>query len=300
MKFSIVTPSFNQLELLELCIRSVADQLQPEPEFQPSEFSLEHLILDGGSVDWIAFQNRLEAENREVKTGNYELRFRSEPDEGMYDALNRGFDEATGDLLGWLNCDEQYLPGTLASVAEEFRNHPDLDFLFGGYVVVDGKWNYRCSRHVVIPQAAHTALCHLNTMSCSMFFRRRVIEDWGCRFDPEWKMAGDAEWMLRCLKKNPKMKAVSGFLALQIDTGENLTYSDRSARERERLAEESGFSRWTTPLVAWMHRARKWMAGCYRQSPFTIPFYQPGKEQRRSLSVERPTTRWRNRWELMR
>ena len=53
----------------------------------------------------------------------------------MYDAINRGFAKASGDILAWLNCDEQYLPGALAKVADHFARHPRTDILFGDIIL---------------------------------------------------------------------------------------------------------------------------------------------------------------------
>lgn len=91
MLVSVVTPSFRSSQWLKLCIASVADQGIP----------VEHIVQDAGSddgtLDWLPQDARVRAF--------------IEKDQGMYDAINRGFRRATGDIFAWLNCDEQYLPG---------------------------------------------------------------------------------------------------------------------------------------------------------------------------------------------
>jgi glycosyltransferase involved in cell wall biosynthesis len=97
MDISVVTPSFNMLSYLKRCVASVADQERVQAE---------HLVMDGGSrdgtVEWLKTQTSLLSEVRS--------------DNGMYDAVNRGFRRARGQIVAHLNCDEQYLPGTLESV----------------------------------------------------------------------------------------------------------------------------------------------------------------------------------------
>ena len=117
---SIVTPSFRQLDWLRLALASVADQQGVE---------VEHIVQDGGS----------EAETLAPMVANPIVRLFSEPDDGMYDAINRGLRRTRGEICGYLNCDEQYLPGTLAKVTRFFAAHPEVEVLFGDLVVVDAK-----------------------------------------------------------------------------------------------------------------------------------------------------------------
>src|ERR1700758_4755369 len=99
LRFSIITPSFLGRQWLPLCIASVADQQRVE---------VEHIVQDSCSGD-----------GTEELLRNYSsVREYIEKAEGMYDAVNRGFDRATGDILAYLNCDEQYLPGALKAVHE--------------------------------------------------------------------------------------------------------------------------------------------------------------------------------------
>src|SRR5688572_33328672 len=108
MKISVVTPSFRNSRWLKLCIASVADQ----PGVQ-----VEHIVQDAGSddgtQDWLPHDKRVKAF--------------IEKDAGMYDAINRGWQRAAGDVVSQLNCDEQYLPGALQAVGEYFQHHPETD-----------------------------------------------------------------------------------------------------------------------------------------------------------------------------
>src|SRR5438552_9069631 len=104
LRFSIITPSFLGRQWLPLCIASVADQQGVE---------VEHIVQDSCSGD-----------GTEELLGNYpSLRAYIEKDEGMYDAVNRRFGRATGEILAYLNCDEQYLPGALKAVRNCFAEN---------------------------------------------------------------------------------------------------------------------------------------------------------------------------------
>lgn len=112
-KISIITPSFNQGRFIAETIESVLAQGYP---------NLEHIVIDGGSTD-----ETLEVLDRYRNKLTHVI---SERDRGQSDALNKGFRLATGDVLCWLNSDDQFAPGALAAVAMAFATH-DVDIVSG-------------------------------------------------------------------------------------------------------------------------------------------------------------------------
>lgn len=121
-RISVVTPSFNQARFVEATLRSVLGQGYP---------NLEYIVVDGGSSD-----------------GTVEVleRYRPflsslliEPDNGQSDAIAKGFERATGDIQGWLNSDDELAPGTLRAVGEFFRDHADVDVLYGDVALIDAE-----------------------------------------------------------------------------------------------------------------------------------------------------------------
>lgn len=122
IKISIVTPVYNCSKYVESCILSVLNQDYKD---------LEHIIIDGGSTDGTA-----QIIERYADELAY---FVSEKDRGQTHALNKGFAKATGDVFGWLNADEEYLPGALSKVGQAFLNTPDLDFYYGQRIIVDSE-----------------------------------------------------------------------------------------------------------------------------------------------------------------
>lgn len=121
-KISIVIPSYNQVQFLRKALDSLRGQEYPH---------LEVIVVDGASTDQTV---ELLRDRRDIVS-----RWVSEPDAGQTQALNKGFRMATGEVLGWLNCDERYRPGALRLVGETFAGHPELEMVFGHRKVVDAR-----------------------------------------------------------------------------------------------------------------------------------------------------------------
>lgn len=275
LRFSVITPSFRNAAWLKLCIASVADQ----------SVDVEHIVQDGGSddgtLDWLP--------------GDRRVRAFVEQDAGMYDAINRGWRKARGDLLAHLNCDEQYLPGALRQVRQFFESHPDVEVLFGDAVVVNEHGGYLWHRKTVPPRRWHTALCPLSTLTCALFFRRTVLENHQLFFDVQWRIIGDSDWMLRALQARLRMAVLRQFTSVFAHTGGNLSLDPRAREETKRFyACSPAWLRRLRPVILLHHRLSRLWRGVYFQKPFTYSVYTPASPDQRVLqSAARPTFRWR-------
>jgi glycosyltransferase involved in cell wall biosynthesis len=174
-KISIVTPNFNQAKYLEQTILSVLDQAYP---------NLEYLIIDGGSTD-----GSVEIIKK------YESRLAywvSEPDKGLYDAVKKGFDKSTGDIMAWINSDDMYHRNAFFSVSEIFQTFQQTDWIMGlptfydekGRAISTGafkrwsKYDYFCGEYKWIQQE-------------SVFWRRSLWEKVSADFRTDLRYAGD-------------------------------------------------------------------------------------------------------------
>ena len=277
MRFSIITPSFRSSAFLKLCIASVADQF----------VALEHIVQDScsddGTLDWLP--------------GDRRVRAFVEKDAGMYDAVNRGLKRASGELLAYLNCDEQYLPGTLQAVSEFFDAHPGVDVVFGDCLVVDGSGNFICYRKALLPLKHHIMVSHLPTFTCATFFRRTIIDKHALFFDSKWRDLGDAEWVLRLLDAGISMAVVRRFTSSFADTGNNMNLSPNALREKQAMFDSApGWARRLKFALIIQHRLRRLLGGIYSQKPFDYSIYTPESTgQRQTFHVAAPTFLWKSR-----
>jgi glycosyltransferase involved in cell wall biosynthesis len=253
-RFSIITPSYNQLNWLKLCAASIADQRDVE---------VEHIVQDAGTGA------KLEAWAAEQPT----LKLFVEKDNGMYDAVNRGLQRAAGEILAYLNCDEQYLPGALKMVREFFENHPEVEVLFGDGILIHTTGQPLSYRRVVLPSNWLICLSHLSTMSCSMFFRRSLVER-GLLFDISWRINGDAIWVKRLLDEKMTTAVLRKPLAVYTFTGENLSENQRAVDESRRMRNlPNSPPAWLKVPVLVHHRLKKLLAGAYQSHSCEVSVY---------------------------
>jgi len=192
-KISIVTPSFNQGQFLERTIVSVLNQSYP---------NLEYIIVDGGSTD-----GSVEIIKKYEKYLTYWV---SEKDTGQSEALNKGFNRATGELIGWQNSDDIYLPASFYKLAEIFKENPDVDIIFGNRLDVDEQDNVIGeSRFTPFTVVGHwyegMALSNQST-----FWRKTLFLKVGM-IDPQFHLAMDYEFFLRAGLRGAEFKRVPYF-----------------------------------------------------------------------------------------
>lgn len=124
MKISIVSPSYKRIDYFENTIDSILSQ--------KGDFDLEYIVQDGGGDDRIkALLEKTSLQALRVHKDRKEFSFYIEPDNGMYDAINRGFSRASGDIFAWLNTDDMYHPYALSTVARIFAQFPEVHWITG-------------------------------------------------------------------------------------------------------------------------------------------------------------------------
>ena len=216
MKFSIVTPSFNQGRFIRDCIVSVAAQEGVE---------WEHIVVDACSTD----------ETLDVLRDSPRVQWTSEPDRGQTDAINKGFQRATGDWLMWLNADDYLLPGALAQVRGFIERHPAARIVYGDAVfvredrsVIRRKREHRYDLGVLLYYG-----CYIPSTAC---FYHRSIVDAGHLPDPEFKVCMDFEYYLRLARAGYQPDYIGEPLACFRWHETNVSSVFSARRYQERLA----------------------------------------------------------------
>jgi glycosyltransferase involved in cell wall biosynthesis len=199
-KISIITPSFNQGHYLEDTILSVLGQDYP---------NLEYIIMDGGSND----------DSVEI-IKKYEDRlayWQSTSDGGQSDAINQGFQRASGDIVGWLNSDDMYLPGALHFVARKFSENSDgedtLKLLFGNCVHLREYQNV--AKGSDVKKLHHCLDLELfdYIIQPSCFWTKQVNEKVG-PLQESLHYAFDWDWFIRAKRAGVEMVGVDRFLSV--------------------------------------------------------------------------------------
>jgi len=224
-KISIITPTRNMAHFLEPCILSILQQCYPD---------LEHIVIDGASTD----------NTRDILDRYPHIRWVSEPDGGLSDALNKGIRMSSGEIIGWCNADDLYLPGTLTAVNEFFEQHPDIDVLYGDYRETDdaGK-SLRVIRGTHFSSMVFRWL-HVNIVPTPAAFWRRSIHDHGLWFDINMRFAMDYDFLRRAFTAGYKFKHVNILFCDFRRHGGSLTAVGGQLREHELIIRRDASSLW--------------------------------------------------------
>lgn len=221
-KVSIVTPSFMRAGFIRMCLESVATQDYP---------NIEHIVVDGGSDDSTPEILR----EYEQRCG---IRWISEPDGGMYEAINKGLSMATGEIVAYLNTDDAYLPWTVRSAVDAL-GRSCADAVFGDLLVVHQESESTGMTAFVqfydpFEMFRYTFVGTIGQPT--VFWRREVTQKLG-PFSSDYRLIADCEYWLRMASSGFAIQHIPEVLALQLEHGETLreTYADQLLAEFKQL-----------------------------------------------------------------
>lgn len=185
---SVLTPSFGYARFIADAVQSV--------RMQAESSQVEHVVADGGSVDGTV----------EYLRNHPDLLWFSEHDDGQSDALNKAFQVAKGDIVGWLNADEFYLEGAFDAVKTAF-DQLDADVVYGDFVFVDedARSTRLVRHHRFDPFILKYYGCSI--ASCSFFVRREILPD--IPWDVNLKYIMDWDLYLSLLERGAKFHYMS-------------------------------------------------------------------------------------------
>lgn len=185
MKVSVITAVFNGAKTIQDCIKSVSGQIYP---------NIEHIIIDGGSTDGTLEVIKRYTEKR--------VNIVSEPDNGIYDALNKGIRQASGEVIGLLHSDDFYAHDrVIEKVADIFMKY-NIDSCYGDLQYVDKNNPDKVIRYWKSSQYRHGKFKYGWMPPHSTFFVKKEIYNKYGYFNTNFKIAADYELMLRFLEKH--------------------------------------------------------------------------------------------------
>jgi glycosyltransferase involved in cell wall biosynthesis len=278
-KVSIVTPSFQQAAFLEQTICSVLEQ---------DYLNLEYMVIDGGSTDGSAEIIRRCADRLAYWV--------SERDSGQAEAINKGLRRATGEIVAWVNSDDYYLPGAIQRAVEVLQGQPELGFVYGDVLAVDGEGR-PVNRMRYGDWGLDGLMCFRMIGQPSVFMRRSVLEQIGLLRD-EMGYLLDHDLWLRIAARFPVKYVPELWSAARYHAAaKNVAQTERFCQEAYRLAERMP----SDPLLATHYRRlrRQMLGGLYRLDGWYLseggkPWPSLGSYARSLLYDPRPALRdWR-------
>ena len=215
-KISVITPSYNQAQFLEETIISVIGQ---------QYLNLEYLIIDGGSndgsVDIIKkYQDKI----------TYWI---SEKDSGQADAINKGFQKATGEIICWLNSDDLLIPGSLLKVARYFDHSKEPQLLIGNAFTFKQNTGGGAASDIRFAHAQYDLRKYDYIIQPSTFWNKMVLEKVG-RLNEELHFMLDWEWFIKIQQAGIKIHQVNDYFSLY-RIHENHKSSSKSDRRIEEI-----------------------------------------------------------------
>lgn len=221
MKVSIITITFNPGELLNRTARSILDQ---------SCTDFEYLLVDGNSSDGTL--SEIPQLVASFKKKGIPMRWISEPDKGIYDAMNKGLKLAEGDFVWFVNAGDTIAnSNTLENLIKSIPSgKSDPDFIYGETLIVDSSGKIMGERRLKAPMNLTWKSFKMGMLVChqSMLVKRSLAPE----YDLNFHYSGDFEWTIRCLKKASVIHHSGLVLSHFLDGGVSKKKMKASLKER--------------------------------------------------------------------
>lgn len=252
---SVVTPSFNSEKYIRNCIDSV--------RYACKGIEYEHLIADGGSQD----------STLSIVADYPEISVVSEPDNGMYDALNKAITRAKGTWIGHLNSDEQYNKKGLRSALEKIEREKNLDAVMSPTIMLNGKLEFlQLFKQVIIPRPIDVLWC-MPIQSCSFLYKKSL---WNrVPYDTSYHAVADHVWLRAQMKAGIKIGLVKEPIGIFTWHSNNISNTSGKTSGENALTDINRASlklKWAKH----MYRFKKWLAGGYRSDPVEYEYFIDG------------------------
>ena len=225
MRVSVITVTYNAETTLEKTLLSVLGQSCHEYEL---------LVVDGASSDGtVALLKQYEARVAQGEFGIAPDRFRwhSEPDGGLYDAMNKGLERAQGDFVWFINSgDKIYDDATLQRIVDAMEAAPDADVVYGQSLIIDPDDRVLGERHRIAPArlTKRSLLDGLVVCHQSILARRTLAP----RYDLQYKLTADYDWVCRLLDASRRNLYIDAYLSRFMSAGLSSQKRKQSLKER--------------------------------------------------------------------
>ncbi|MEA4950819.1 MAG: glycosyltransferase family 2 protein [Petrimonas sp.] len=213
-KLSVITVTYNAEKTLERTLKSVSGQTYPY---------VEHIVVDGKSEDHTVSLIQ--------KYGNSALKWVSESDKGLYDAMNKAVTMTTGDYLCFLNAgDTFYTDDTVERMMNSFEAASPPDIIYGETAIVDDSGKFLFMRRLSVPETLSWKSFKQGMVVCHQAFivRKTIFEPYSL----DYRFSADVDWCIRMMKKSRRIH--NTYLTLINYLNEGVTTANRKASLKER------------------------------------------------------------------
>ena len=228
--FSVITCTYNASSVLKRTLNSVLRQ---------SYQNVEHIILDGASHDETAtLINEYITKSDNSHNSRHSIVFTSEPDKGLYDAMNKGIDKATGHYLVFLNAGDVFpSSSTLETIANMVGDGEELPgVLYGNTDIVDDNGNFLRHRRLSPPSHLNWRSFLHGMLVCHQAFYARTDIAKRNSYDLNYKLSADIDWCIRIMKdakrSNLSLRYINAVVVNYLDGGMSIQNRKASLRER--------------------------------------------------------------------